>query len=136
MSVLLLGGDGSITREGVRTDSVMLLVIDTASGRSVMFSLPRNMMRARFPEGSPLHEVFPDGYTDAYDPAGAMLNAIYGQVPVRYPGILGDSDNDGAPDLYVTTLEGGRVLRNDGGRFADVTTECNARASDGWLTPK
>ncbi len=25
-----------------------------------------------------------------------MLNAIYGQVPVNYPGILGNSDNEGA----------------------------------------
>ena len=86
VSILLLGGDGSVGREGVRTDSVMLLVIDTASGRSVMFSLPRNMMYAQFPADSPLHDVFPEGYTNAYDPASGMLNAIYGQVPASVPG--------------------------------------------------
>jgi LCP family protein required for cell wall assembly len=99
VSILLLGGDGSVTREGVRTDSVMLLVLDTSSGRSVLFSLPRNMMYAQFPGDSPLHTVFPDGYTDAYDPASGMLNAIYEQVPARYPGILGESDNEGADAL-------------------------------------
>jgi LCP family protein required for cell wall assembly len=99
VSILLLGGDGSVTREGVRTDSVMLLVIDTSSGRSVIFSLPRNMMNAQFPADSPLHELYPDGYTDPYAPDSAMLNAIYGQVPARYPGILGGSDNEGADAL-------------------------------------
>lgn len=99
VSILLLGGDGSVTREGVRTDSVMLLVIDTSSGRSVVFSLPRNMMDAQFPADSPLHELYPDGYTDPYAPDSAMLNAIYGQVPARYPGILGKSDNEGADAL-------------------------------------
>jgi LCP family protein required for cell wall assembly len=99
VSILLLGGDGSVTREGVRTDSVMLLVLDTSSGRSVVFSLPRNMMNAQFPADSPLHELYPDGYTDPYAPDSAMLNAIYGQVPARYPGILGTSDNEGADAL-------------------------------------
>ena len=99
VSILLLGGDGSVTREGVRTDSVMLLVLNTRTGRSVMFSLPRNMMYAQFPLDSPLHGLFPEGYTSDGDPASGMLNAVYGQLPARYPGILGDSDNEGADAL-------------------------------------
>ncbi|MCU0227765.1 MAG: CRTAC1 family protein [Bryobacterales bacterium] len=36
----------------------------------------------------------------------------------------GDFDNDGLPDLYVTALEGDRLLRNLGnGKFQDVTTQ-------------
>jgi len=96
VSLLLLGGDGAVGRTGVRTDSVVLLTMDTRTGRSVMFSLPRNMMHAQFPEDSPLHEVFPEGYTSDGDPSAGMLNAIYGQLPGRYPGILGRSDNEGA----------------------------------------
>ena len=99
VSILLLGGDGSVTREGVRTDSVMLLVLNTRTGRSVVFSLPRNMMYAQFPEDSPLHAVFPDGFTSDGDPSSGMLNAVYGLLPARYPGILGDSDNEGADAL-------------------------------------
>ena len=64
-----------------------------------MFSLPRNMMYAQFPPDSPLHGLFPEGYTSDGDPAGGMLNAVYGQLPARYPGILGDSDNEGADAL-------------------------------------
>ncbi len=46
----------------------------------------------------------------------------------------GDYDNDGDSDVYLTGLSGGHLLRNDGGKFADVTTEANAGASQGWLT--
>lgn len=96
VNVLLLGGDGGVGREGIRTDSVILLSMDTRTGKSVMFSLPRNMMNAQFPEDSPLHDVFPDGFRGEGDPAGWMLNAVYGQVPALYPGILGNSENEGA----------------------------------------
>ena len=47
---------------------------------------------------------------------------------------VGDYDNDGDPDLYVTTLHGGRLFRNDSGRFVDVTAESGASTADDWLT--
>jgi len=96
VNVLLLGGDGGIGREGIRTDSVILLSMNTQTGKSVMFSLPRNMMNAQFPDDSPLHDVFPEGFAGEGDPGSWMLNAVYGQVPALYPGILGTSENEGA----------------------------------------
>lgn len=99
VNVLLLGGDGGVGRTGIRTDSVILLSMDTHTGKSVMFSLPRNMMNAQFPTDSPLHQVFPDGFRSsdpAADPGNWMLNAVYSQVPALYPHILGDSENEGA----------------------------------------
>ena len=47
---------------------------------------------------------------------------------------VGDYDNDGDPDLYITSVGGGHLYRNDGGKFVDVTAETNTKASDGWLT--
>ena len=47
---------------------------------------------------------------------------------------VGDYDNDGDSDLYVTALGGGHLFRNDAGTFTDVTEAANAQASDGWLT--
>ena len=47
---------------------------------------------------------------------------------------VGDYDNDGDPDLYLTGLGGGRLLRNDGGRFVDLTGEAGVKGSAGWLT--
>ena len=97
VNVLLLGGDAGDDRVGVRTDSVILASIDTKTGRTTLFSLPRNMMYAEFPEDSPLHTIYPDGFqTFQGDPGFDMLNAIYGQVPLLHPGVLGKSDNEGA----------------------------------------
>ncbi|KQW52896.1 hypothetical protein ASC77_00855 [Nocardioides sp. Root1257] len=98
VNVLLLGGDGGVGRTGIRTDSVILLSMNTKTGKSVMFSLPRNMMNAQFPDGSPLHDAFPDGFRspDGSDPGNWMLNAVYSQVPALYPHILGKSENEGA----------------------------------------
>lgn len=52
---------------------------------------------------------------------------------------VGDYDNDGRPDLYVTALEGDRLFRNEGrGRFRDVTQGAGIRnaafgTSAAWL---
>ena len=43
---------------------------------------------------------------------------------------VGDFDNDGRDDVFVTTTEGGRLLRNAGtNRFTDVTTRAGIRNS-------
>jgi hypothetical protein len=47
---------------------------------------------------------------------------------------VGDYDNDGDPDVYITALGGGHLYRNDGGRFVEVTEQAKAKGSDGWLT--
>ena len=99
VNLLLLGGDGSVHRDGVRTDSMILASIDTRTGRTVMFSLPRNMEKARFPARSPLHDLYPDGFTGYSDESNWLLNAVYGQVPALHPGVLGKSDNEGADAL-------------------------------------
>ena len=44
-------------------------------------------------------------------------------VPLYGMGVaIGDYDNDGRPDVFLTTVGGGRLFHNEGdGRFADVT---------------
>ena len=113
VNVLLLGGDGGPYREGVRTDSMILVSIDTHTGRAVSFSLPRNMMNAPFPENSPLHDVFPNGlHRCRATPASWMLNAVYREVPILYPHILGTSTNEGA-DAIKQAFEGATGLPVD-----------------------
>ncbi len=47
---------------------------------------------------------------------------------------VGDCDNDGRPDLYVTSLGGNTLYRNQGdGVFSDVTANSGA-AGGGWST--
>jgi polyisoprenyl-teichoic acid--peptidoglycan teichoic acid transferase len=101
VNVMLLGGDGGINREGVRTDSVIVASIDTKTGDTVLFSLPRNLEEVPFPKGSPLHEAYPDGFTGGGSELEWMLNAIYRNVPAQNPGILGKTDNEGADALKL-----------------------------------
>ncbi len=96
-TIALLGGDGGVGRTGIRTDTVIVLNVDIETGRTVTFSLPRNLRDVPFPEDSPLAEVYPDGFVSADGEAGnSMLNAIYPIVPQEQPGILGETDNEGA----------------------------------------
>ena len=66
------------------------------------------------------NEIVPDGelkFTDVTDGAGLDHDAYGMGVAV------GDYDNDGAPDLYLTNLRANRLFRNNGdGTFRDVTT--------------
>ncbi|OLM30055.1 hypothetical protein Ae717Ps2_0949c [Pseudonocardia sp. Ae717_Ps2] len=79
LNVLLLGSDAGDDRTGTRTDTMMVASIDTRSGRTTLFSLPRNIQRAEFPPGSPAAEKFPNGFHDPSQPLSGdyLLNAIY-----------------------------------------------------------
>lgn len=68
INVLLLGGDGGSDRTGIRTDSMTVASIDTHTGNTVMFGLPRNLQHAPMPPR--LRSQFPNGFTD-------LLNAVY-----------------------------------------------------------
>ncbi|WP_237706683.1 LCP family protein [Kribbella flavida] len=106
LNILLLGADDGAGREGTRTDTVMVASIDTKSGDTKLISLSRNWMRMPFPEDSPLHKLYPDGF---YDPdlgnveqPEYYLDAMYRNLPAAHPGVLGPSDNEGADVLKVS----------------------------------
>lgn len=71
-------------------------------------------------------------FTDVTAEVG-LLTPGYGQGVA-----VGDCDNDGFPDLFVTHFAGGRLYRNEPGgaggrRFRDVTREAGI-AVEGWCT--
>ena len=72
-NVLLLGGDAGTTREGLRPDSMTVASIDEDTGRTVLFSLPRNLEQVPFPDDTPMHKAYPDGF----DCEGCYLNSVY-----------------------------------------------------------
>ncbi len=73
--MLLLGGDAGKNRVGLRPDSLTVASIDAETGRTVLFSLPRNLEDVPFPEGSPMHREFPKGF--GCEDHSCMLNAVY-----------------------------------------------------------
>jgi LCP family protein required for cell wall assembly len=100
VNVLLLGGDGGAGRDGVRTDTVIVASIDTHTGVTTTFSLPRNLENLPFPTSSPLHDVYPHGFNAGAE-SESLLNAVYRNGPAAHPDILGPTDNPGADFLKL-----------------------------------
>jgi LCP family protein required for cell wall assembly len=107
LNILLLGGDADRDRVGTRTDTVILASINTKTGDTALFSLPRNTARMPFPARSPLHKYYPYGFTNGNGGnAEYFLNAMYMNVPERVPkDVLGETDNLGADALKLSVGE-------------------------------
>ncbi len=87
-NILLMGGDAGKDRSGLRPDSMTIASVDAETGRTVLISLPRNLVAAPFPESSPLHRKFPKGFKCR--DGSCMLNAIYTYATTHknlYPGV-------------------------------------------------
>jgi LCP family protein required for cell wall assembly len=107
LNILLLGGDAGPGREGTRTDTVILASIDTKSGDTTLFSLPRNAARMPFPSHSPLRKYYRYGFTNGNpNDAEYFLNAMYRNVPRNVSkDLLGPTDNLGADVLKLSVGE-------------------------------
>ncbi len=101
-NVLLLGGDAGSDRIGVRPDSITLASIDASTGRTVMFSLPRNMQNIPFPAGSPMHRAMPHGF-DCGD--ACLLNAVYTYAS-EHKGLYGPGVKDPGAQATMDAVEG------------------------------
>jgi len=75
VNFLLIGGDAAGNRDGVRTDSMMVASVDTRTGNTVLFGLPRNLQYVRFPKTSPLAQKFPNGFLG--DSGQGLLNEVW-----------------------------------------------------------
>jgi LCP family protein required for cell wall assembly len=80
-NILLLGADAGKNRIGLRPDSISVVSIDAESGSTVTIGLPRNLQQVQFSLGSPMREVYPQGYDCGRE---CLLNAIYTEVENNY----------------------------------------------------
>jgi LCP family protein required for cell wall assembly len=106
-NILLLGGDAGKGRVGLRPDSMTVASVDADTGRSVLFSLPRNMEDVPFPDYSPLHDKFPKGY--GCKDHSCMLNAVYTYASEHknlYPGV-----KDPGAQATAEAIEGATGLK-------------------------
>ncbi len=88
INVLLLGADADPTRPGLRTDAIMVASVSATTGRTVLFSLPRNLQKAPFPADSALRKLYPGGYV--CPDQSCLLNAVYTEGvthAAQYPGV-------------------------------------------------
>ncbi|MBB5787331.1 LCP family protein [Jiangella mangrovi] len=112
LNVLFLGGDAGEGREGLRPDTQILASIDTETGATTMISLPRNLQRFPFPEGTPLADAYPDGFVGGGDAGEWMLNAVYRNVPRDHPDVFAGVGDPGA-DATKWAVEGALGIEVD-----------------------
>lgn len=111
LNILIIGGDSGKDRSsklGDRTDTIIVASINTHTGATTLFTLPRNAARMPFPADSPLSEYYPNGFYDGVNPANAeyLLNAMYRNAPSRVPRkALGSTKDLGAAIMKVSVGE-------------------------------
>ncbi|MGQ4569415.1 LCP family protein [Dermabacteraceae bacterium P9123] len=76
INVLLLGQDAGADRSGTRPDTIMVASIDTKTGRTALFSIPRNVQRPKFPTGTAAAKRWPEGFGYFKNPEN-MINAVW-----------------------------------------------------------
>ena len=82
LNVLLVGADAGAGRWSLRTDTMILLEVDIATGRSVMYGIPRNL------ENIPLPPAAADAFPCHCFPYPNLLNALWRDAvnrPSAYP---------------------------------------------------
>ncbi|MET4002928.1 LCP family protein required for cell wall assembly [Arthrobacter sp. UYCu511] len=90
---LLMGGDAGEDRSGRRPDSIMVVSVDAKTGQAATISIPRNFQNARFEPGSPLWDVYPDGYNCGDQ---CIINFLYTDVTNNHPTLYPGSADPGA----------------------------------------
>ena len=97
MNVLLIGSDAGADRTGIRPDTLILASIDTKSGNTVLFSLPRSLQHVPFAAGTPGATAWPDGYW--CPDQSCLLNAVWtwaedapGYAKYKNPGLQATRD--------------------------------------------
>jgi len=96
INILLLGSDAGVGRTGTRTDTIILLSVDTGTGDAALFSIPRNLTEVPLPDDMGVWscgcfpdiithlwanaEWFPDAFPGPQEPPVNALKASLGLV--------------------------------------------------------
>jgi len=121
LNLLLIGSDAGPGRWQLRSDTMIVLSVDVATARAVMFGIPRNLINVPLPPES--KDTFPDGrYPD-------LLNSLYVYAvghPRDFPGgeAAGFRALTGAiQELVGVPLDGALVVNLTG--FVDLIDAVN-----------
>lgn len=97
VNTLLIGSDAGKGREGTRTDSLMVVSMNTRTGDTLLIGIPRNLEMVPIPEDNPLSTVWPNGYNCGDE---CLMNGIWTLA-------------EGRPDLFAGVEEPGRQTTVD-----------------------
>jgi LCP family protein required for cell wall assembly len=85
LDLLLIGGDAGVGRYSLRTDTMVILSVEVATGRAALFGVPRNLINVPLPDGPAQHFAcgcYPD-----------LLNSIF-RYAEEHPEIFPGSDEE------------------------------------------
>jgi LCP family protein required for cell wall assembly len=107
VNVLVLGSDAGPDREGIRPDSIILASIDTRTGATTLFQLPRNLSRVPFPDlpgvAGELHRAYPNGFRSGAD-SESIINAVYRNAPAAHPEVFAGVPDPGAEATKLAVM--------------------------------
>lgn len=93
LNIMLLGGDSGKGRIGTRPDTIMVASIDTSTGVTSLFSIPRNLQFVEFPAGTVMNKRFPNGF-NAYGANQNLINAVW-HWAATHPNLFPDTPHPG-----------------------------------------
>lgn len=99
INIMLLGSDAGSDRWGTRPDILMVASINTKTGSTQLFNIPRNLEGAYFPEGTSGDAAYPYGFN-------GLINAVWTWAESR-PDLYPDSPRPGltaTKDILSETL--------------------------------
>ncbi|RRD35743.1 LytR family transcriptional regulator [Leucobacter sp. OH2974_COT-288] len=107
-NILLLGTDAGADREGVRPDSITLVSIDAATGKSVFVGLPRELNEPQFKPSSPLYSIYPEGFgaIDGCNTGRCWLNSLFSEGEIFLPELYPDATAHGSSPGIEATKDG------------------------------
>src|SRR5690606_12466277 len=68
-NILLLGADSGDGRDSMRFDSISAVSVNAASGKVTITGIPRELPNAPFSDGSPMQELYPNGFEGQSSPS-------------------------------------------------------------------
>ena len=99
---LVLGVDSDPERlasgMGARPDTMQVLSIDANTGKILSFGFPRDTHNIPFPTTSPMHKVYPNGYTESAAPycaTWACLNTVYVDAELNHADLYPEAKKRG-----------------------------------------
>ncbi|MDR0991028.1 MAG: LCP family protein, partial [Propionibacteriaceae bacterium] len=102
INVLLLGLDSTAEGDPI-AQAIMVASVDTATGNTLLISVPSSLASAQFPEDSPLRTDFPRGWSDGANPSNPayQLGAMYSNLSRSVDLSRYHSDNLGADGMKL-----------------------------------
>jgi len=99
VTIALLGGDAGPGRTGIRTDTIIVVSVEVATGQAAMFSIPRNQAQWPVPQGIPAY----DHWADHRYPE--ITNTIYA-YGLNHPDLFPGGPNSGGNAVKAILGEG------------------------------